>query len=103
VEIAVGKRSNLSAAERREAVLSVIRKEEPLSVVARRYGVSDVTLAKWRDQFIDGGVAALSTGGGQQARREVEQLQREVARRDQVIGELTIANRILKKTGHPLS
>ena len=54
----------------------------------------------WRDEFLAGGEAALGSGqGGADGRdRQIEELKREVARRDQVIGELTIANRIPKKT-----
>ena len=41
----MGKRSNVPAAQRTEAVLSLLRKEEPASRIARRYGVSEQTLA----------------------------------------------------------
>ena len=68
--------------------------------MARRFGVSQQTLYRWRDEFLAGGEAALANGkGGADPRdREIRELTKEVERRDQVIGELTIANRILKKT-----
>jgi len=96
----MGKRSELDVAGRREAVLALLRREEAAAVLARRYGVSEQTLYRWRDEFLAGGEAALTSGrGGSDARdRQIEELKRQVARRDQVIGELTIANRILKKT-----
>jgi transposase-like protein len=96
----MGKRSELAAAERREAVLVLLRREEPAAKVARRIGVSEQTLYRWRDEFLAGGEAALANGkGGADLRdREIRELRKEVERRDQVIGELTIANRILKKT-----
>ena len=96
----MGKRSELTAAQRREAVLLVLRREEPAGKVARRSGVSEQTLYRWRDEFLAGGEAALANGkGGADSRdREIRELKKEVERRDQVIGELTIANRILKKT-----
>jgi transposase-like protein len=96
----MGKRSELDVAGRREAVLALWRREEAGTVLARRYGVSEQTLYRWRDEFLAGGEAALASGrGGSDARdRQIEALRQEVARRDQVIGELTIANRILKKT-----
>jgi len=77
-----------------------LRREEAGAVLARRYGVSEQTLYRWRDEFLSGGEAALASGrGGSDVRdRQIEGLRQEVARRDQVIGELTIANRILKKT-----
>jgi transposase-like protein len=97
----MGKRSELSAAERREVVLMMLRREEPISVLARRYGISETTLHHWRNDFLQAGQVALSHGKSKKAKAETErirQLERDLAKRDQVIGELTIANRILKKT-----
>jgi hypothetical protein len=42
-------------------------------------------------------------GGGENPKRQLEQLAQEVAERDRVIGELTIANRVLKKVSGGLS
>src|SRR5512136_770654 len=96
----MGKKSELEVPARREAVLAWLRREEAGKVLARRYGISEQTLYRWRDEFLAGGESALASGqGGSDARdRQIADLKREVARRDQVIGELTIANRILKKT-----
>jgi transposase-like protein len=95
----MGAPSELSAAERMEIVLALIRREEPAEVLARRHGVSANTLYAWRDTFLEGGKAALAPGKGKgdpQVRRNRE-LEKELFERDRVIGELTIANRILKK------
>ncbi len=97
----MGKKSELSASQRQEVVLMMLRREEPISVLARRYGVSETTLHRWRDDFLTAGGAALAYGRRKQVSVQAEhvrQLERDVAKRDQVIGELTIANRILKKT-----
>lgn len=96
----MGKRSELTAAERCQAVLSLLRREEPAAKLARRVGVSEQTLYRWRDDFLAGGQAALASGRGQGDGRDrrIEDLQGQLGQRDQVIGELTIANRILKKT-----
>ena len=96
----MAKRSDLSPAQRREVVLALLRREEPASVLARRYGIAEGTLYRWRDEFLAGGETALSKGkNGADARdREIKELKKDLAERDQVIGELTIANRILKKT-----
>jgi transposase-like protein len=40
----MGKKSELSVSQRLEIVLMILRKEEPISVLARRYGVSETTL-----------------------------------------------------------
>jgi len=100
----MGKHSELPVKERREAVLSLLRREETTAAIARRYGVSEPTLYRWRDEFLAAGEAALANGtrGGSSAHdRQIAELERQIERRDQVIGELTIANRVLKKTSGP--
>ena len=100
----MGKRSNLTISQRREAVLMLLRREEPAAKLARRFGVSEHTLYRWRDGFLAGGEAALASGKGQNdpRDRQIAELQKELTERDQVIGELTIANRVLKKTARGL-
>ena len=95
---------SISPELKQQAVLSVLRKEEPLSRVARRVGVSEPTLTRWRDAFLAAGTAALTANGKdkREERSQVHTLEKEIASRDQVIGELTIANRILKKVSDGL-
>ena len=96
----MGKQSDVNRAQRREAVLALIKREESAEVLSRRYGVSAQTLYRWRDDFLTAGEAGLagSNGKGRDPRdEEIKQLKKEVACRDQVIGELTIANRLFKK------
>ena len=92
------RRSALSPEKRTEVVLALLRKEDTIANLARRYGVSEQSLYRWRDEFVAAGQQQLAgKGASAESRREVEQLKREVAERDQVIGEITIANRILRK------
>ncbi|HWL93612.1 MAG TPA: helix-turn-helix domain-containing protein [Phycisphaerae bacterium] len=95
----MGRQSNLTLEQRTEAVLSLLRREESGVKIARRYGISEPTLYRYRDIFLDAGKAGLAHGNGQAdpARREVAELRKQLAQRDQVIGEITIANRIFKK------
>jgi transposase-like protein len=91
------KRSNLSASKRREAVLSLLRREYTTSVLAHRYGVSEGSSYRWRYEFFAGGEVAL-THGRDKANpmvRRCKELEQQLQKRDRVIGELTIANRIL--------
>lgn len=100
----MGKRSKLPTADREEAVLRLLRKEDSASALARRYQVSEQTLYRWRDEFLAGGRAQLSRRGqqGQEQDRRIATLERELAKRAQVIGELSLANDILKKLqGYP--
>ena len=96
----MGAKAKLSVPERREVVLSLLRREEPATVLSRRYGISENTLYRWRDEFLTAGQAALANGKGKAdpRDRQVAELKKQLVERDRVIGELTIANRILKKT-----
>lgn len=95
----MGKPANLTVEQRQEAVLSVLRREEPLAVIARRHGISEPTLSRWRDEFLAAGRSALVAGGnGVDAKtRRIGELEDMVSERERVIGELTIANHVLKK------
>lgn len=72
--------------------------------MARRFGISEHTLYRWREDFLAGGEAGLASGKDQNdpRDRQIAELQKELTQRDQVIGELTIANRVLKKTANGL-
>lgn len=95
----MGRQSGLTPEQRVEAVLSLLRREEPAAKIARRFGISEPTLYRYRDLFLEAGKAGLAGGGSSAdpARREVAELRKQLDQRDQVIGEITIANRILKK------
>ena len=65
----MAKRSELSAAQRREAVLALLR-QEAAAVLARRFGIAEQTLYRWRDgldQWEEGG---RSTAAGEQGAEE---------------------------------
>ena len=66
-------------------------------------GISEQTLYRWRDEFIGGGKQALNGRGENEQAKKIARLQGQLAERDQVIGEITIANRILKKLSGGLS
>ena len=65
----------------------LLRREEPAGKLARRFGVSEQTLYRWRDDFLAGGEAALSTGKGHNdpRQREIAELKKQLTQRDQVI------------------
>lgn len=95
----MGKPANLTIEQRTEAALSLIRREEPAAKIARRYGISEPTLYRYRDLFLEGGKAGIASGSGKADSRDrkIEKLEKDLEQRDQVIGELTIANRVFKK------
>ena len=94
----MAKKSMLTPEQRTQLVLQLLSKEAPAAQIARRAGISEQTLYRWRDEFISAGKQSMNGRGakGEQA-RAIEQLNSELAERDQVIGELTVANRVLKK------
>ena len=100
----MAKKSTLSAEQRVQLVLRMLSKEEPAVQIARRAGVSEQTLYRWREEFIGGGKQALNGRAGESAQtKALARLRGELGARDQVIGELTIANRVLKKLSGELS
>lgn len=92
------KKLELSVEERAQLVLRLLSKEEPVAQIARRAGVSEQTLYRWREEFISAGKQALNGRGADATlAKEISRLSAQLSERDQVIGELTVANRILKK------
>lgn len=92
------KKSTLTPEQRAQLVLQLLNKEDPAAQIARRAGISEQTLYRWRDEFISAGKQAMNGRGGKaEQAKAIERLSGEIAERDQVIGELTIANRVLKK------
>ena len=96
----MARKSELKAEERLEVVLAVLRREESAAALARRYQVSEVTIYRWRDAFLAAGKASLAKPEGSAeaaTTRRIEQLEGKLAKRAQIIGELSIANGLLKK------
>ncbi len=94
----MAKKSGLNGEQRAQLVLRLLSKEEPAAQLARRAGISEQTLYRWREEFITAGTHALNgrAAAGAQAKALARQAG-DLAERDQVIGELTVANRLLKK------
>lgn len=90
--------SKIPPPERAELVLAVLRGTEKLEVLARRHQISTNTLRRWRDEFLAAGRERLSgNGDATTAAVENKRLARELAERELIIGELTVANRFLRK------
>ena len=78
----MGAKSKLSVSERREIVLSLLRREEPATILARRHGISQNTLYRWRDDFITAGEAIgipMRQSWAKAAKEKLEQLMKEQA------------------------
>ena len=75
--------------EKYNAVMELLLGGSPTEI-CRRYSVSSSQLYRWKDKFIEGGKHGLSQG----VRNEYEH---EMAQMKSIIGDLTIANELLKK------
>lgn len=93
----MGRPSSLTESKRLELVLALLRKEAPGSELARRYGVSEPTMYRWRDEFLEAGKSALGSKKGSTEAAEIKRLKSELAERNQLIGEYVYANDFLKK------
>lgn len=81
-------------------VLSVLGGECSQADAARRHGISETSIGKWRDQFLAGGKAGLAAGGGavKPTGREAR-LVEEIDDLTRALGEAHVELRALKRGG----
>jgi hypothetical protein len=58
----MAKKSGLNA-EQREQLVRLLRREEPAAQMKARAGISEQTLYRWREEFINAGKQALNGCG----------------------------------------
>lgn len=79
----MGKKSTLTAEQRTQLVLCLLSKMEPAAQIARRAGISEQTLHRWREEFIGAGKQAMNGRSAQSEQaKALERLSAEVAERD---------------------
>jgi transposase len=71
--------SRFSLEKKRQIVVSVLRGGMSLAEAARRHAASGTSVARWRDLFVEGGVAALKNGSRQAPTGREAQLEHELA------------------------
>ena len=81
-------------------VLSVLSGEASIAEAARRHGISETSIGKWKEQFLLGGRGGLEQGGrqGKPTGREA-QLEAEVDDLTRALGEAHVELRALKRGG----
>src|ERR1051326_5065568 len=82
-------RGRWSSRRKTEVVLRLLR-GEALDALSRELGVTAATLAQWREQFLAGGQAAVRS-------RPTDAREENVARLRAQLGELTMANELLRE------
>lgn len=83
-----------SSRRKTEAVLRLVR-GEALDALARELGVTAATLSQWREQFLAGGQAAVKS-------RAADARDDEIGRLRAKVGEITMANELLRERCHRL-
>ncbi len=87
------------AQEKQRIVLSVLRGEGSVAEAARRHRCSETSIAKWRDQFVQGGMAALEDGAQRGPTGREAQLERALAEVVAALGEAHVQLRLRERDG----
>ena len=98
-EIRRATRRQFSAEEKIRIVLSGLRGEDSIAVVCRREGMVQNLYYRWSKEFLEAGKKRLAGDIARAATSdEVRDLRREASALKEVVAELMLENRLLKKT-----
>ena len=92
-------RKQYSAEEKIRIVLAGLRGEESIAALCRREGISESLYYTWSKEFLEAGKQRLSGDTARQATSpEVKEPRSESATLKEVVADLTLENRLLKKS-----
>lgn len=92
-------RKHYSAEEKIRIVLEGLRGEESIAVLCRREGIAESLYYSWSKEFLEVGKKRLAGDTARQATSgEVTDLKREMRDMKELVAELTLENRLLKKS-----
>ena len=92
-------RKHYSAEEKIRIVLAGLRGEESIASLCRHEGISESLYYSWSKEFLEAGKRRLAGDTARQATSpEVKDLRSESAALKEVVAELTLENRLLKKS-----
>jgi transposase len=98
-EIRRATRKRHSAEEKIRIVLSGLRGEYSIAELCRREGIAQSLYYSWSKEFLEAGKKRLSGDTERQASSgEVKDLRREASELKEVVADLTLENRLLKKS-----
>jgi len=87
-----------TAEEKIWMVLDGLRGEETIAELCRREGIAQSLYYKWSKEFLEAGKSRLAGDTKRQASRDdVDELREENAQLKQLVAELALKNRVLKK------
>lgn len=88
-----------SVEEKTRIVLAVVRGEVTIAEAARREGVSQTSIAKWRDRFLDGGQTAIAAAGRVGSSTREQHLEAQVDELTSALGEAHMELHLWRKGG----
>ena len=90
---------SFSAEEKIRIVLSGLRGEDSIAELCRREGIIENLYYRWSKEFLEAGKKRLAGDTARAATSdEVKELRREASALKEVVAELTLENRLLKKS-----
>jgi len=96
-------RRKYNAEEKIRIVLEGLKGEESISAICRREGISPNLYYRWSKAFLDGGKCRLQGDTRREANTdEVTELRKENEQLKQLVAEVSLKNRILKKSSNGL-
>ena len=96
-------RKQYTAEEKIRIVVSGLRGEESIAALCRREGIAEGLYYSWSKEFLEAGKKRLASDTGRQATSgEVKGLRQEMRDLKELVAELSLENRLLKKNmiGH---
>jgi transposase len=98
-EIRRATRRQFSAEEKIRIVLTGLRGEDSIAELCRREGIVENLYYRWSKEFLEAGKKRLAGDTARAATSdEVRELRREASALKEVVAELTLENRLLKKS-----
>ena len=98
-EIRRATRKQYSAEEKIRIVLEGLRGEDSIAELCRREGLSSNVYYRWSKEFLEAGKKRLAGDTAREATSaEVKDLRREAIALKEVVADLTLENRLLKKS-----
>ena len=92
-------RQTYSSEEKIRIVLAGLRGEESIAVLCRREGIAESLYYSWSKEFLEAGKRRLSGDTARQATSpEVKELRSESMALKECVADLTLENRLLKKS-----
>jgi transposase len=92
-------RRHFSAEEKIRVVLDGLRGEDSIAELCRREGIVQNLYYRWSKEFLEAGKKRLAGDGARAATSdEVKDLRREASALKEVVADLTLENRLLKKS-----